>query len=131
MAETTCRVLVVDDEPDVRRLLEMCFQLEGYEVRGASDGIEALEVLKSFEPVVIVCDIMMPHMDGLKLLSTLKSDPLRSAIPVVLLSAKAESLDVDVGMRAGAADYIAKPFVVESVVACVARLVQGAGSAIS
>jgi DNA-binding response OmpR family regulator len=108
----TGRVLVVDDEPSMRRMVGMAFEVEGYDVDTADDGATALEMLESGEelPSVIVADIMMPHVDGLRLLGRIRADERWSSIPVLMLSAKARSVDIEVAMRAGASDYVTKPF---------------------
>ena len=103
-------VLVVEDDPVILRLLEVNFELEGYGVLLAHDGGEGIEMARAHLPDVLVTDIMMPHTSGLELLATLKSEPDTKAIPIVLLSAKAQTSDLEVGMQAGADDYITKPF---------------------
>lgn len=102
-------VLVVDDDPAIRRLLELAFTLEGFTVFLANDGVEGLDAARSLHPSVIVLDIMMPRMDGLQLTGELKADDTTKPIPVVLLSAKANSRDIAIGMKAGADDYVTKP----------------------
>lgn len=103
-------VLVVDDDPVILNLLTLNFELEGFEVRSATNGSDALDVARS-EPVdVIVSDVMMPQMSGLELVHQIQADPRLAAIPVVLLSAKAQAGDVRLGLEAGAVDYVTKPF---------------------
>ena len=102
-------VLVVDDDPVIRRLLELAFELEGFTVFTANDGVEGLDAAREHAPSVIILDIMMPRMDGLKVTGELKADASTSGIPIVLLSAKANSRDVTIGMRVGADDYVTKP----------------------
>jgi DNA-binding response OmpR family regulator len=103
-------VLVVDDDPVIVRLLEVNFEMEGFAVRTAADGLEGLESAKAQHPDVIVSDVMMPRMDGLQLVNELKADPATASIPVILLSAKAQADDVRAGIEAGADDYVTKPF---------------------
>ena len=103
-------VLVVEDDPVILKLLEVNFDLEGYEVIVAKDGEEGLELARTGAPDVIVSDIMMPRLSGLELLAALKEDTKTAEIPVILLSAKAQTGDVRSGLEAGAADYITKPF---------------------
>ena len=107
MAET---VLVVDDDPVILRLLQVNFEMEGFTVVMASDGAEGLEVAKATAPDVVVSDVMMPKMNGIELVRALKADPATAAIPVLLLSAKAQTADVREGIAAGADDYLTKPF---------------------
>jgi len=106
MAET---VLIVDDDPVVRRMLELGFQSEGFDVVTAADGIEGLEAMRSRKPHAVILDIMMPKLDGLKVMHEVISDDELRGLPVILLSAKATSLDVELGLKAGAADYFTKP----------------------
>jgi DNA-binding response OmpR family regulator len=103
-------VLVVDDDPVIVRLLEVNFEMEGFAVRTAADGVEGLASAKAQQPDVIVSDVMMPRMDGLQLVNELKADPRTASIPVILLSAKAQADDVRAGIEAGADDYVTKPF---------------------
>ena len=103
-------MLVVDDDPVIVRLLEVNFEMEGFAVRTAADGVEGLASAKADRPDVIVSDVMMPRMDGLQLVNELKADPSTASIPVILLSAKAQADDVRAGIDAGADDYVTKPF---------------------
>lgn len=103
-------VLVVDDDPVILKLLTVNFELEDYLVCTASQGAEALDVARERRPDIIVSDIMMPVMSGLELVARLRADPELAAIPVILLSAKAQAADIRAGLDAGAADYITKPF---------------------
>jgi two-component system alkaline phosphatase synthesis response regulator PhoP len=102
-------VLIVDDDPVVRRMLQLSFESEGFDVLTAGDGIEGLEAMRSGKPNVVVLDIMMPKLDGMKVMRELMSDDELRGTPVILLSAKATSLDIDLGLKAGAADYVTKP----------------------
>jgi CheY-like chemotaxis protein len=108
VAEPT--VLVVDDDPVIQKLLQVNFEMEGYTVLTASDGLEGLERARADTPDVIICDIMMPRMDGLEVARTLKGDPATAGIPILLLSAKAQQADVAAGQASGADDYVTKPF---------------------
>ncbi len=104
------RVLVVDDDPVIQSLLRVNFEMEGYEVIIASDGVEGLERVGTDSPHIVVCDIMMPNMDGLTVARQLKANPATAHIPILLLSAKAQEADVRAGRDAGADDYVTKPF---------------------
>ena len=103
-------VLIVEDDPVILRLLEVNFELEGFGVLLAHDGAEGIEVARTEQPDVIISDIMMPHTSGLELVSVLKGDNDTKAIPIILLSAKAQTSDLKTGMDAGADDYVTKPF---------------------
>jgi DNA-binding response OmpR family regulator len=103
-------VLVVEDDPVILRLLEVNFELEGFRVLLAHDGAEGIEAARQHQPDVVISDIMMPRTSGLELVSTLKGDVDTKAIPIILLSAKAQTSDLKIGMDAGADDYVTKPF---------------------
>ena len=102
-------VLVVDDDPVIQKLLQVNFEMEGYAVITASDGLEGLEMARQERPDAIVLDVMMPKMDGLEVARTLKADESTRSIPILLLSAKAQAADVQAGKDV-ADDYITKPF---------------------
>ena len=106
MAES---VLIVDDDPVVRRMLQLSFESEGFAVLTAGDGIEGLEAMRSGKPDVVILDIMMPKLDGMKVMNEVNDDDNLRGTPVILLSAKATSLDIELGLKAGAADYVTKP----------------------
>jgi DNA-binding response OmpR family regulator len=102
-------VLVVDDDPVILNLLQASFEMEGWEVLTAGDGEEGLEVARANHPDAVVSDVMMPRLDGIGLAAAMKADPVLRAIPVVLLSAKAQVADVDAGLEVADA-YVTKPF---------------------
>jgi DNA-binding response OmpR family regulator len=118
-------VLVVDDDPVIVQLLRVNFELEGYKVTTASNGEEALAAVKKKRPDIVVSDIMMPKMDGLQFVKELQADAKLAGLPVILLSAKAQSADVTRGIELGAADYVTKPFdpleLIERVTAVLAK----------
>ena len=101
------KILVADDEAEIRSLLKLYLENEGYSVFEAVDGLEAMEKLKSDKPDLCVLDIMMPGMDGYQVLRKLRED---SNIPVIILSAKDADSEKILGLNLGADDYIAKPF---------------------
>ena len=104
------KVLVVDDDPVIVRLLEVNFEMEGFTVVSAVDGADGVEKARSEQPDVVVSDVMMPKLNGLELCVAIKADETTSGIPVVLLSAKAQIADIRAGIDAGADDYVTKPF---------------------
>ena len=106
----TGRVLVVDDESEIRELCRVNLEFEGFEVLEAANGIEALEVVRSRQPDLVFLDLMMPGMDGWDVLHHLKEDESTAHIPVVLLTAKTGEDDQMRGWQEGILDYVAKPF---------------------
>ena len=104
------KILVVDDEPDVLLLCRVNLEFEGYDVIEAHDGEEALQEISLHEPDLVLLDVMMPGMDGWQVLKTIKSDPVTSDLPVVMLTAKVQERDQIRGLTEGATDYITKPF---------------------
>ena len=104
------RVLAADDDPVIQRLLEVNLEIEGYDVRMASDGREAVEAARTFRPHVVILDVMMPEVDGWQACAMLKEDDELADVPVVFLSARAQDADVARGEELGAAAYLTKPF---------------------
>ena len=121
-------VLVVDDDPVILKLLEVNFEMEGFNVLVARDGEEGIEVAQRDQPDLVVSDIMMPKKSGLELVIALKGDASTSEIPIILLSAKAQNADVRAGLEAGADDYVTKPFEPLDLVDRVNRLLEARAS---
>ena len=107
--EQVSTVLVVDDDIDVARFIEVNLRLEGFDVMVAHDGEEAQRVIADQLPDLALLDVMMPRVDGVELCRRLRSDPLTASLPVIMLTAKSLSADKVVGLTAGADDYIIKP----------------------
>ena len=122
------RVLVVDDDPQVLKLLRLNFEMEGYDVDAAPDGAAALAAAARRRPDAVVCDVMMPGMDGLEVVRRLRADPELSKVPIVVVSAKAQRSDMRDGVAAGADEYVTKPFDPQDVLDAVARLLEDAES---
>jgi len=112
---TTTRALVVDDEENISFLVESALQLDGIETTKAADGYQALNLVKSFNPHVIVLDVMMPGIDGFEVLRRLRSDGIKT--PVVFLTARDGVDDRVRGLTGGGDDYIVKPFAIAELVA--------------
>jgi DNA-binding response OmpR family regulator len=110
MDSPQARVLVADDEPHLLRLVKFRLEREGYEVLTAVDGESALDVARSERPDLCVLDVMMPKRSGFDVLRELRSDDRCSGMKVIMLTARAQDRDVDVGFSLGADDYITKPF---------------------
>jgi len=104
------KFLVIEDEPGVRENLAEILQLAQYEVVLAADGIEGIECARQHRPDLIICDVMMPKMDGFEVLETLQADPELATIPLIFLTAMADIQNLREGMDLGADDYLTKPF---------------------
>jgi len=107
------RILVVDDEPFIRRSLEFVLKKQGYEVHSVNNGEEAIEFLKNTnvqKPDVMFLDVMMPKMNGFQVVEAVKRDPDLKDIYVILLTAKGQEADRQKGFQLGANDFIIKPF---------------------
>jgi len=104
------RILVVDDEPDVLDLVTYNLGQAGFQTDTAADGAEALRKARSTTPDLILLDLMLPEMDGLEVCKLLRRDAKTSAIPIIMLTARASEIDRIVGLELGAADYVPKPF---------------------
>ncbi|MEX5633530.1 response regulator transcription factor [Parafrankia sp. FMc2] len=115
MQPTSPRILVVDDENTLSELLSMALRYEGWEVRTAPDGREALQVARGFRPDAVVLDMMLPDMDGLDVLRRLRAE--RPDVPVLFLTARDAVEDRVAGLTAGGDDYVTKPFSLEELVA--------------
>jgi two-component system, OmpR family, response regulator len=121
------RVLVVDDEATLAELLSMALRYEGWDVRSAGDGLEAVRQARAFEPDVVILDVMLPDMDGLTVLRKLRDASPR--VPVLFLTARDAVEDRVAGLTAGGDDYVTKPFSLEEVVARLRALLRRAGMA--
>ena len=116
------RVLVVDDDTTILRLLQVNLEMEGHEVHTADDGRGALERVRDVEPEVVLLDVMMPHVDGWQVCERLREDHAFDELPVIFLSARAQQADIARGWHAGADAYITKPFDPLELVGLVERL---------
>ncbi len=110
------KILIVDDEPNIVMSLEYTFKKNDFEVFIARDGIEALEIVKSNFPDVIILDVMMPLVDGYATLEHIRKDNNLSHTKVIFLSAKNKASDIEKGMALGADAYLTKPFSIKKVV---------------
>ena len=104
------KILVVDDEPDVVRLIEFNLKAAGYDVITAEDGAEGLQRARSASPDLIVLDLMLPEVEGLEVCKLLRRDPATAQVPIIILTAKAAEVDRILGLELGADDYVTKPF---------------------
>lgn len=115
------RILIVDDEPLITDSLTYSFQREGFEVKAIGDGEIALDTIDEFQPDVVVLDIMLPGMNGMEICRRLRT---RSAIPVIMLTARGDELDRILGLEVGADDYLPKPFSFRELLARVRSLLR-------
>src|SRR5581483_7230471 len=109
-AEHYAKVLIVEDDPDVMRLVRDCHEAEGFGVVTAQNGEEALEQVKREAPDILVLDVMLPRLDGLNVCREVRRDTNSSDMQILMLSARGDDVDKIVGLEMGADDYLAKPF---------------------
>ncbi len=117
-------ILVVDDEEDIRELVELNLARESCDVLTCETGERAVEIARSKVPSLIILDLMLPGIDGLEVCRTLKSDNKTRGIPIIMLTAKGEEIDIVTGLEIGADDYVTKPFSGKVLVARVRRLLR-------
>lgn len=122
MNATKTRVLICDDDPLLRELMQFRLTSKGYEVIQAVDGDEALEKTRSERPDLVVLDAMMPKSDGFEVLTRIKGDPALAATPVIMLTARKTEKDIVSALEKGADDYLVKPFIPEELLARLSRL---------
>jgi len=119
------RILLVEDEASLRRLIEYALQTRGYEVVVAADGRQGLDKARSESPDLILLDMVMPEMGGMEVLSALKKDARLKDIPVLIVTASAQKGDAEKAMGMGAAGYLTKPFHVPTLYDRVEELLSG------
>ncbi|HEV8321748.1 MAG TPA: response regulator [Myxococcota bacterium] len=125
------RVLVIEDEPDLRQVLEYNLRQDGHEVLTAVAGRDGLRLARERAPALVLLDLMLPDVPGTEVCKSLKSDPATRAVPVLMLTAKGEEIDRVVGFQLGADDYVVKPFSVRELllrVQAILRRSQGAAA---
>lgn len=111
------KLLLIDDDPNLILLVKDYLEFRGYEVIPASNGREGLDIMKTFTPDLIICDVMMPEMDGYTFVETIRSDLSTNWVPVIFLSARGQTADRVRGLTMGADVYMVKPFEPEELVA--------------
>ena len=104
------KILIVEDEADIRELIEYKLGQEGYRVLVAADGDEGLELVRQAAPDLLLLDLMLPGLDGLEICRRLRKDPLTEKLPIIMVTARGEESDIVTGLELGADDYIVKPF---------------------
>lgn len=119
-------VVVIEDEPEMRRNIVRLLRLEGYEPAEAPDGDTGLKLVRERKPALVLCDVMMPGLDGHDVLRAVREDPQIQSIPFIFLTARADKSDQRSGMNLGADDYITKPFANDELLAAVTARLQRA-----
>jgi len=119
-------VLVVEDEPDIRRLVVLHLERDGFRCRTAATGPDALREVKTAVPDLVVLDLMLPELDGLEVCRRLRRDPGTVSVPIIMLTAKSDEVDRIVGLEIGADDYVGKPFSPKELVARVRAVLRRA-----
>ncbi len=104
------KIVVIEDEADIREVTEYNLTREGYQVHASPDGEQGLQLVKKVVPDLVLLDLMLPGLDGIEVCRALKSDPLTRAVPVIMVTAKGEESDIVLGLGMGADDYVTKPF---------------------
>lgn len=104
------KILLIEDEEDIASLIKLQAEIEGYRIHVEQDGLNGYLALEREEPDLILLDIMLPGLNGLDLCRKIKANPKYNLIPIIILSAKSEEVDVVVGLELGADDYVPKPF---------------------
>jgi len=121
---TTKKILVVDDEPDISKLIKARMESAGYSVFTAFDGAEALKAVKENMPDLILLDVMLPKMDGYQVCRLLKFDEKSKHIPIIMLTARAGESDKEKSVEAGADAYLTKPFQTEELLSKISSLLK-------
>jgi DNA-binding response OmpR family regulator len=122
------RIVIADDDDDIRQVLRMTLEEEGYSVAAACDGDAARDLVLATLPDLVVLDVMMPGLDGFEVLRILRARAQTREIPVVLLTAKTSDTDVWMGWEAGASSYLTKPFDFDELLRCI-RMIGDASAA--
>ncbi|MCM0082929.1 response regulator transcription factor [Geomonas sp. Red32] len=119
MEENGYTIVLIEDDPSYRDMVELILGLEGFRVLSAVDGEQGLELVRQHRPHLVLCDIMMPGMDGHRVLETVRNDPQLAELPFIFVTAMGERGEIRSGMAAGADDYLPKPFSADELVAAV------------
>lgn len=118
------KILVIEDHAPMRRNLLMILEMEGFQAIGAEDGRKGVELARTEVPDLILCDVMLPELNGYAVLTALRDDVQTAKIPFIFLTAKGERIDVRMGMNCGADDYLTKPVEHAELLAAIAARLQ-------
>lgn len=118
------KILVVEDEADIAQLVKLYLEKEGFRAHTAGTGVEALKLLKSERPDLLILDLMLPEIDGIEVCKKVRNAPDTALLPIIMLTAKAEESDTIIGLELGADDYVTKPFSPKALVARVKALLR-------
>ncbi len=113
------KIVVIEDQPQMRRNVCLILEMENYEVFGAADGRMGLDLIREQQPDLVICDMMMPVLDGQGVLKELRANPATATLPFIFLTARGDKLDIRLGMNLGADDYLTKPVAREDLLAAV------------
>lgn len=116
------KVLVVDDQPHIVRLIQVNLEKEGFQVATARDGVEGITQVREIRPDLVILDVIMPRKDGFEVLREIKADESLAETPVILLTVKSHNADIVEGLREGAELYLPKPFHPKELVSLVKRV---------
>jgi DNA-binding response OmpR family regulator len=123
------KILVAEDERDIRELIAFTLRFAGFDVELVGNGADAVDMAATVEPELILMDVRMPRMTGYEACKALKENPVTKDIPVVFLSAKGQESEIQEGLEVGALDYILKPFAPDELTSQVKRILQQIGKA--
>src|SRR5438552_192903 len=126
MTGMTTRILVVEDDPDIAELVQRYLSKAGFTTDRAASGREALELIGTKAPDLLILDLMLPHLDGLEICRRVRAHEKTAHIPIIMLTARADESERIVGLELGADDYLAKPFSPNELVARVRALLRRA-----
>lgn len=123
MTNSNPHILCIEDEPEMIELVRLILERKGYRVTGAVGGMKGLEALKKEKPDLILLDLMMPDIDGWEVYRQMKADPNLASIPVIVVTAKAQSIDKVLGLHiAKVEDYVTKPFGPQELLASIEKV---------
>lgn len=128
MSSLTRRILIIDDDPVIREFANLLLSAEGYVTMLASGGAQGIEMALRSRPDLVLCDLLMPEVDGFGVLARLRAEPATAGIPFIFITASKETGDAKVGFMLGADEYLTKPLDGDTLVAVVARRLASAAS---